>query len=150
MRILITIILALMMTSPVLALDKCMSGSWADPDIKGEGISLEVHEDTAVAYFFTYTFFDRMAQNWVLFVGPPDHMKAYDTVPFAFDPIEYEIGTGSLFQIDHNTLQFTHDFSYDLDQVEDPLSITVTPWCLDERCEHVFRYKRLTQPIPCE
>jgi len=68
-------------------------------------------------------------------------------VPFGYEPIEYEVGKGTLTEIDHNTIQFTHGFLLELDQLDGPVG---SPWCLNGACDAVYTYTRLSQPIPCE
>ena len=143
------------MSSPIIALDSCMSGSWHDTNVAHQGINVEVlAPDRVLTYFYTYSFFDQSAQNWLVFVGPEDEMLAYDVVPNGqigdgdFYPIEYEVGTGALSRVDNDTLIFKHSFLLELDQqsIDDPAS----PWCLNGGCDEVYVYTRLTQPIPCD
>lgn len=151
MRFLI-LLAVLMLSAPAAALDRCMTGSWSNPDAAHEGVNVEVlAEDRALAYWYTYRFFDRMEQNWLLFVGAPADLVAYDVLPWAPGPIEYKVGTGTLTAVDQNTIQFSYDFTLELDQLDDPewSPDSGSPWCLDERCAGVMVLKRLTQPIPC-
>lgn len=136
---------------PVMALDECMTGSWYDPAVEHEGINIEVlANDAAVAYFYTYEFFDRTEQNWVVFVGDPSQMDAFDTVPLGDSQAEYDVGSGSIVAIDSDTLEFSHDFLLNLDLVgADGPDALILPYCLDGQCERTYTYIRLTQPIPC-
>jgi len=146
------VLAGLLMSGSAQALDKCMTGSWYDPDVKFQGISIEVLNTSTLVYYYTYSFFNKTDQNWVLFEGSngnPASLVAYDTVPsytnLEFDPILYIIGTGEVQQLDNDTILFSYDFDLNLDN-PDYLN---TPWCLDGECKREFVYTRLTQPIPC-
>jgi hypothetical protein len=134
------------------AMDRCMTGSWYDPSKNlHEGLNLEVTDSTVVAYFYTYRFFDKVGQNWVVFAGEngnPAIIPAYDIVSdgVEFPTVEYEVGEGTFTQVDNFTLVWSYDFKLNLDQ-DDPN--TVTPWCLNGDCNKSFLYKRLTNPVPC-
>lgn len=145
----IILFLTLILSLPALAIDRCMTGSYATEGVSHEGVNVEVLSENAVlAYWYTYRFYDRLEQNWLLFAGEPEHLTAYDILPESDD--EYDVGTGSLIALDENTLQFAHDFRLELDQLDrefDP--DTGTPYCLEEQCAAVYTLKRLTQPIAC-
>lgn len=135
----------LLACSNVFALDACFTGSWKGENLY-EGVNIEALEHTTVLYWYTYSFFDRDEQNWLLFEGDANDLVAYDTIPFGFEPILYEVGDGAIDVIDNNHIIFSYDLILDLD-VADPQ--TVTPWCLTNLCEGSVELVRITQPIPC-
>lgn len=145
------ILFLLFTAAPAWALDKCMTGSWVSGN--HEGVNVEVlSEDQAVAYWYTYRFFDQAEQNWLVLVGDPAAMQAFDVHPSGRMRTEFEVGSGSLVQTVGDGLSFSFDFTLELDQVDfdgvvDP--DVRTPWCLNELCEGTMTLTRLTQPIPC-
>lgn len=141
------LIVLLLMAAPAIALDRCMTGSWYDPDVQHEGLVVEVLPEVTVAYWYTFQFFDALAQNWLVFQGPPHALAAYDVLPYAGGSDLYEVGVGELLALDENTLLFAFDMDLNLDITTPD---TVTPWCLHVGCAGVYTLTRLTQPIICE
>lgn len=147
-------LMALFVSFPVQALDQCYTGSWVNRDLKHEGLSLEVLDggSRVLVYWYGWRFFDKLEQNWVLFVGPEQKMDAYDILPYTdengdWGSIEYIVGSGTVTPVNDNQIVFEWDYVLELDQVgnED----VVTPWCLDGGCQETGLYTRLTQPVPC-
>lgn len=122
------------------AIDSCMTGSWHDPNYKHEGITLQVLDiDKVVLDFYTYTK-NRKHQNWMLFVGEPDDLVAYDYLPNDDEPIEYEVGTGKLDILDNDTINFSYELVLNLDSGEAEMCT----------CQATYNFVRLTQPTKCE
>jgi len=145
--ILVTLLLTL--STSLVALDKCITGSWFIPETNYRGINVEVLDNTTVVYMYTYNFFDETEQNWLLFQGNPDDLSIYDTVPFGTDPILYKIGKGKITQISNNLIELQYSLTLNLDLLNNE-ERPGTPWCLDSRCSATAVYTRLTQPIACE
>lgn len=149
----IIVILLCALSQPASAIDRCMTGSWFDPSRSHEGINIEVLGDNqVVTYWYTYRFFDAREQNWLVFVGQPAQMAAFDIRLGSDNLIEMEVGSGALTQVNDN-LTFDFDLVLELDQLDfggvvDP--DIRTPWCLDERCVGTLHLQRLTQPVPCD
>ena len=141
MRYLLTLILTLLAV-PVMAFDACMTGSWYDPQRDGEGINIEVLDDTVIAYFYRP---GASNQRWYLMIGDrPEggdaRLGVYQSV--GVDEV-YWIGDALISVTGDNTLDFSYEFRYDMTRGGDDL-----PWCIG--CNGAFMYVRLTQPIPCD
>lgn len=130
----------LLFSSQLYAMDPCFTGTWHDPEVDLEGLNVEVLDDKVIAFWYTYSFFERQEQNWILFQGEPSDMVAYDV----FGEHLYSIGKGSITVIDNNTIEFHYDIDINLDDTS-----LVTPWCLNELCSGTLTYTRLTQPLQC-
>lgn len=137
MKYLLTLLLALGMTTSVQALDNCVTGSWYDPENSGSGINVEVMDDVVVVYYYT-------PGRWLSFLGAND-------LPYSVDLNLYQTtsegtryaGDGSIDIIDNDTMVFNYMQQYDFWRED-----ATIPWCIG--CTGTFEYVRLTQPIPCE
>ena len=129
----------LLLSTPLLALDKCMSGSWYDPGNSGEGITLQVLGDTTLGYFYT---FGSAGKAWYIMLGEDTSMTMIGTVKSGGVITEAEVGQAYITVIDNNNIIFEYDLSLDVDDAFD--------WCLSGFCQGTYAYKRITSPIPCE
>lgn len=154
-RFILAIVLSLFSMS-ALALDKCFEGNWYDPTTdNGVGIDIEVLEpmNVTVAHYYTW---HRSMNGYVfrdtyVLVGENDiegawAFNAQQSVWAGDHATTYNVGTGSVTQIDNNTIRFEYDFKYNFLRYENPN--TTIPWCIG--CWQDVEYKRLTQPHPCE
>jgi len=143
------LIVILLLISPSLhALDECMSGAWFDPERNGEGIVLEVLEEQTLGYFYTY---GSQGRAWYVMLGEealPDVelLTIYGTQLVSNIPYkvrEFEVGSAFITVIDNDSIQFKYDLVLDVD------SGNAIPWCMAGFCEGDYEYKRLTRPVPC-
>ena len=129
----------LLLSTPLLALDKCMSGSWYDPENSGEGITLQVLGDTTLGYFYT---FGSAGKAWYVMLGEDTSMTMIGTVKTGEVITEAEVGYAEITVIDNNNIIFDYNLNLDVDDGFD--------WCLSGFCSGNYAYKRITSPIPCE
>lgn len=139
-------ILALIFSLPIHALDSCYTGSWADPDRDGEGITIAVLDDgRTLSYFYT---FGSEGRAWYVMVGGPDGLldvygadkQSEDT----FSAFTSEVGAALIIPIDGDTITFEYDLELDIDR---DASI---PWCLGGHCSGAYTYRRLYGAGACE
>lgn len=123
----------LLFTSPVVAADGCLSGSFYDPSNPGEGINVEVLEDQTVVYFY------RADSNWFIMQD--------DTIYQNWAGDVTEVGHGALVWVDEDHVEFSYYLLLDLTTITRDRPI---PWCLRSDCWAVLDYTRLTQPNPCD
>ncbi len=138
-----TATLLLLLTAPAMALDACMTGSWYAPDRNGEGIVLEILENTTVGYFYTY---GSQGRAWYVMVGD-EFLTVYGTALLSRNPfsvLEVDVGSAIITSIDDNTLRFKYSLTLDVDKN------AAIPWCLNAFCDGDYVYQRLTQPIKCD
>lgn len=136
MKFLLVLLLAL--STPVLALDNCMTGSYYDPDFPGQGINVEALENSTLVYFYNAD------GTWLLLQGKEDFdLKTYQN---AFGE-PHLIGDGYIEADGYNAVWFGYVMGLDL---RDYGFYRPTPWCLRTDCEVDYKYVRLTQPIPCD
>lgn len=134
----------LLISTPLMALDSCLSGSWYTPDRVGEGITLEIAENQVVGYFYTYGSAERA---WYVLAGDNDNniLTMYGTSKISEKPFavfQSKVGTAVVTEIDSDNINFSFDIVLDIDDAN--------PWCLSGFCKGAYKYTRLTQPIPCE
>lgn len=126
-------------------LDRCMTGSWYDPERDGEGINIEVLEGQTFGYFYTYGLNNHKV--WYLFQGKDDrNLTMYGTLKTSEDPFkaaEYDVGTASIRVFDEDFMLF--EFQLRTDLSED----NAHKFCLANYCEGKYLYERITTPIPC-
>lgn len=119
------------------ALDACYTGSWYDPAAPGEGVSVEVLDDTVLVYFY------RGDGEWFALQGDDVGLTAYQL--WAGQVIE--VGSGAFVPVGPNTAIFVYGLLLDLEIASPQFPI---PWCLRSDCSDEMELQRLTQPIPCE
>lgn len=137
MRKLILALLLGFMVGPVLAEDSCLSGSFYDPAVPGEGINVEILENTTLVFVY------RTEGDWFLLQGSEGNFGAYQ--PWAGEVAN--VGRGDLVFLDNDTVRFSYDLLLDLTQANPGRPI---PWCLRSDCYADTVLTRLTQPTPCE
>ncbi len=133
------IVILLSLSTPLLALEKCMSGSWYDQDNPGEGITIQVLDNQTLGYFYTY---GSAGKAWYIMLGEDQNLQVIGTINQDGVISEYPVGDATVTPLDDNTISFSYDLRTDVDNG--------LAWCLSSFCEGDFIYTRLTKPIPCE
>lgn len=147
MKFLLTFLLAIFSLN-AMALDKCMSGSWYDPQRDGEGINVEVDAtNMTVAYFYT---FDRNeSKAWYTLLGD-GYLAMFDTFKVDDKYLEFRtetqlVGSAILEPLTPDAMYFIYQFDLEYKDGKKYECVT-TP---DFSCNGRYLYRRLTQPIPC-
>lgn len=137
----------LMFSTPLMAIDECFTGSWYDPITNdGRGIDIQVMDTMVVGYY--YTWYDNRRQLFIL-QGANDLKDGvaleglHSGIKNGKSSVRHA-GTAEIMVSNNDTIIFTHVWKYDWLRENSPI-----PWCFVE-CDKQYRYKRLTQPIPCE
>ncbi len=125
-------------STPLFALDSCLSGSWYNPDNPGSGIDVQVLENQTVAYYFAY---GSAGQAWYVMLGEDQNLRMISTSRQGNDVSEFDVGSARIEPIDNNTISFSYDIIIDA---------STRSWCLSWFCSDELIYKRLTTPIPCD
>lgn len=137
--------LFLMLATPVMAQDSCMTASWYDPNpetqLVNSGINLEVLDDVVVGYYY-------YPGAWFTMLGDRTdtgivNLTFYQTTS-RFGT--RAVGDAELVIIDNDTLIFSYHQQYDWYRMYSPE--TAIPWCIG--CSGSWEYTRLTQPVACE
>ena len=145
MKKFLIVILLLLFTTPAMALDKCMLGSWYDPDRSGEGINLQVVGEITVIHFYTFNYNDD--ETWFILLGDRIFtMSSLVKIPDDDEFLTKEklVGHAEIEYVSNNAIyfQFKQDLIYENGRAYE---------CNHETCEGRFLYKRSTEPsIPCE
>jgi hypothetical protein len=139
------------------ALDKCMEGNWYDPTTdNGVGLDIEVLENQNLAVAHYYTWYrgydtDTVRRDTYVFIGSNDieggwAFNALQSLWMGDHAGTMNVGTGSVTEIDNNTIRLEYNFKFNFLKMEDP-NVAI-PWCIG--CWRDIEYKRLTQPHPCD
>jgi len=125
------------------ALDTCFTGSWYEPATDGEGINIEVTEDTVVGYFYTWKNGSRdmyvlSGYNTQLGFATADAFASYLAMG---EHTTEKVGTIALESGDENTLYFAWDWKTDWKTGDT---------CRVDSCVGTRTLTRLTQPIGCD
>jgi len=59
-------LILVLLSAPVMALERCMSGSWYDSTDPGTGIDIQVLGSQTVGYYFTY---GSQGKTWYVMLG---------------------------------------------------------------------------------
>ena len=120
------------------AYDSCMTGSWHDPTVGSEGVNLEVLDDNALAYFYSYAE-TGSALRWYYMVFDADGKATVGTIKDKSNRQAQEVGHATLDVISQDEILILMNITVDIDK---------PPWCLG--CEKTLLYTRLTEPVPCK
>jgi len=133
------IVILLSISFPLFALDKCMTGSWYDPDNSGSGVDIQVLGDFTTVKYYAY---GSSRQAWYVMNGEGGNLNMIATVYDAGVVTEHDVGSAHIEQIDNNTITFDFDINIDVDNGFN--------WCLSDFCQGNLTYTRITTPIPCD
>ena len=149
-RVLFSLMLLFVATSAY-GLDKCMSGSYYNPETSGQGFDIQVSNETIVVYFYGYA---GQSHYWFLANGVNQnseeiYLTAYETAKDDDGNVWYpKVGDMTIYTWeDPAKLTFSWDFSLDLARLGDP-NVT-TPWC-NFMCQGDETVTALFRPINCE
>jgi hypothetical protein len=117
-----------------IAYAECYTGSFYDPDKKGEGFNLESLPNSAglVAYFYTYKFEE---EEFFVMLGDDTEeesvfkMKVYDTRMNSSDPYsvsEWDVGWATFIFSGRDSFEYTVNLQLDMDGYDGD----GIPWCI--------------------
>lgn len=145
-RVLLSLLL-LLAAGSAYGLDKCMSGSYYNPDKNGQGFDLQVSDETIVVYFYGYA---GKSHYWFLGNGANQnseeiYLAAYETSKDDDGEVWYpKVGDMTIFTWEDSAkLTISWNFKYDLDR---PIAI---PWC-NSMCKGDETVVALFRPLDCE
>lgn len=144
MRKLLSLLL-LLFSFNVFAMDRCMTGSWYDPDFVGQGVNIEVNSDSLVVAYL-YAFVEKR-QTWWSMVG--DRFLTMETTVL-LDDEDYvsktlDVGVAEFEVITDDVIYFQYRLLVDVDPFTNEPKL-----CLADYCSGEYLLKRLTQPIDCD
>jgi len=149
MRTLLFTILLSSFAVPALALDKCYSGSWYEPETSGEGIDLQISEGKVVLY--RYAHLNGSPNYWTSSLNNSDsavlNFTAYQTMRTATGIEVFDVGSITLTTNPPENSRMIMEWDYDIDL--DKIG-SGTPWCLSGGCSGSKELSHLFQPVTCK
>jgi hypothetical protein len=143
MKFMVLFAITVLFIGPVYAIENCMTGSWFNPAIDGEGINIEVTNEKVVGYYYSWY----VERDLHTFQGDNDH--PYEVSLYAYTAVLRSgalknewVGDVVIEAIDADTLRFMFLWKFDFH------STSSIPWCFTG-CSGNIEYTRLTQPVAC-
>ena len=133
----IIVLLALVIGVARADTDSCMTGSWEDPTIESEGVSLQVLDNGVLAQFYSYAETGD-ALRWYYMLFDADGKAIVGTTKNKADRQHRDVGYATFDVISDDEILILMNLTVDIDS---------PPWCIG--CERTLIYTRLTEPLPC-
>ena len=145
---LVIFVLTMLFAAPALALDKCYSGSWYEPETSGEGIDLQISDEKVVLY--RYAYLNGSPNYWTASVDNSDsavlNFTAYQSMKVDSGIEVFDIGSITLTTNPPENSRMIMEWDYDIDL--DKIG-SGTLWCLSGGCSGSQELTHLFQPIEC-
>lgn len=132
------ILLAIVIGTTRADTDPCMTGSWDDPTVESEGVTLQVLDNGVLAQFYTYAETGN-AHRWYYMLFDADGKAVIGTTKDKANRQHQKVGNATFDAIGLDEILILMRLTIDID---------APPWCIG--CERTLLYTRLTEPVPCE